>query len=258
MIGSHRGLAEYIGKGMKPLDIWAEYLGKKRVLNGKAGIQISDRENNIPAMTACIGGGYAIAVGIAYAIKIRREDRIVVISYGDGGYNQSDVHPAMIIASSLKLPVLFHAPNNGWAEYTRSEEFIPTKKLSARGAAYNMPAKSVDGQRIDLVYQAARRAVEYVRSGKGPYLMEYMTLRLAPHWQGDPGGYFDGAELREWAKRDPIMLCKEMLIEKGIITENDFRELDAEAQQITEESYNSARKLPDADESDLYTNVFAR
>ena len=70
MIGSHRGFAEYIGKGMEPLDIWAEYLGKKHILDGKAGIQVSDRENNIPGMTACIGGGFAIAAGMAYAILV--------------------------------------------------------------------------------------------------------------------------------------------------------------------------------------------
>jgi pyruvate dehydrogenase E1 component alpha subunit len=257
MIGCHRGFAEYIGKGMDPVDIWAEYLGKKKVLNGKAGIQISDRGNNIPGMTACIGGGYAIAVGMAYAIKKRGEDRVVMLSYGDGGYNQSDAHPAMLMASSWKLPLIFHVANNGWAEYTPSEEFIPTKYIAARGVAYNIPAESIDGQRVDLVYEAAKKAVEHARSGKGPYLMEYMTYRMGPHWSGDKGEYMNEDEKLAWAKRDPIKLCKEMLIKKGAITESDFEKINVEIDNIAEESLKHALNLPDPDISDLYTNVYA-
>jgi TPP-dependent pyruvate/acetoin dehydrogenase alpha subunit len=257
MIGSHRGFVEYIGKGMKPLDIFAEYLGRKHILDGKAGIQISDKENNIPGMTACIGGGYAIAVGAAHAIKKNREDRVVVISYGDGGYNQSDAHPAMVIASSLTLPVIFHVPYNHWAEYTRSEEFNPTKSVAARGVAYNIPSDSVDGQRVEVVYEAAKKAIDYVRSGKGPYIMEYLTFRRGPHWSGDNGEYMDKAENLKWNERDPIKLCKEMLIEKGVINETAFKKIESDADQIVETALNQALKLPYPDKNDMLTNVFA-
>ncbi len=257
MIGCHRGFAEYIGKGMDPIDIWAEYLGKKRVLNGKAGIQISDKENNIPGMPACIGGSYAIAVGIAYAIKKRAEDRVVVVSYGDGGYNQSDVHPAMVIASSLKLPLIFHVANNGWAEYTRSEEFIPTKNLAVRGAAYNIPAKSINGQRVDLVYTAAKKAIDYVRSGSGPYFMEYLTCRLGPHFSGDTGEYMTEEDKCGWPVKDPINIAKALLIKKGIITEQGYRKIEAEAENQAEKTLQYALALPDTDTDDLYTNVYA-
>jgi pyruvate dehydrogenase E1 component alpha subunit len=257
MICSHRGFTEYIGKGMEPVDIWAEFLGKKKVLNGKAGIQLSDKGHNIPGMTACIGGCYAIAVGIALAIKKRGEDRVVMISYGDGGYNQSDAHPAMVMASSWQLPLIFHVANNGWAEYTRSEEFIPTKYIAARGAAYDIPAESVDGQRVDLVYEAAKKAVEHARSGKGPYLMEYMTYRMGPHWSGDKGEYMDEGEKLRWAKRDPIKLCQEMLMKKGVITESDFRKISSDIDSIVEKSLKQALNLPAPDINDLYTNVYA-
>ncbi len=257
MIGCHRGFAEYIGKGMDPVDIWAEYLGKKKLLNGKAGIQLSDKEFNIPGMTACIGGSYALAVGIAYAIKEKKEDRVVVISYGDGGYNQSDVHPAMVIASSWKLPLIFHVANNGWAEYTPSKEFIPTKNLAVRGVAYNIPAKSVNGQRVDIVYNAAKQAIEHARSGKGPYFMEYMTYRLGPHFSGDPGEYITEKEKRDWPAKDPINIARKFMISQGIITAAEFKKIETEADNRAEETLQFALKLPDADASDLYANIFA-
>jgi pyruvate dehydrogenase E1 component alpha subunit len=259
MIGCHRGFAEYIGKGMEPADLWAEYLGKKKILNGKAGIQISNRENNIPGMTACIGGSFAIAVGIAHALKNKKDDRVVMLSYGDGAYNQSDVHPSMIFASSLKLPIIFHVIYNQWVQNTRSEVFNPTKSIAARGVAYNIPAISVDGQRVDLVYEAASQAVEHARSGKGPYIMEYKTYRMALHWSGDRGEYIDDAaraEKREWEARDPIKLCKEMLINQGIITKSDLPKLIAEIDNSVEESFQYALQLPNPDATDLYSNVF--
>jgi pyruvate dehydrogenase E1 component alpha subunit len=257
MIGSHRGFAEYIGKGMDPVNIWAEYLGKKHILDGKAGIQISDKEYNIPGMSACIGGSFAMAVGMAYAVKFRKEDRVVMLSYGDGGYNQSDAHPAMVIASSLKLPLIFHVPYNGWAEYTRSEEFNPTKSVAARGAAYNIPAETNDGQRVDLVYQAAAKTIEYVRAGNGPYLMEYVTYRQALHFTGDPGGYIDENERLEWEKRDPIKLCKELLIEKSVITESDFEKISVDIEKLVEKSFQKAYNLPNPNENDMFRNVYA-
>lgn len=260
MIGSHRGFVEYIGKGMKPLDIWAEYLGKKHILDGKAGIQISDRENNIPGMTACIGGGFAIAAGMAYAIKKREEDRVVVLSYGDGGYNQSDAHPSMVIASSWKLPLIFHVPYNDWAEYTPSDEFNPTKSIAARGAAYDISADSVDGQRVDIVYEAAQKAIEHARSGKGPYIMEYRTHRQNLHWSGDLGAYIDEKERearQEWGKKDPIKLCKEMLIEKKIITIKEFDEISRDIDNIVADSLEKAINLQYPTIDDMYQNVYA-
>jgi TPP-dependent pyruvate/acetoin dehydrogenase alpha subunit len=257
MLGSHRGFVEYLGKGMRPLDIFAEYLGKKHLLDGRAGIQISDKGLNIPNMTACIGGGYAIAVGMAYAIKLRGEDRIVMLSYGDGGYNQADAHPAMVTASSLKLPLLFHCPYNGWAEYTRSEEFNPTGSVAARGSAYDIASSSVDGQSVEVVYEAARKAVDYVRSGRGPFIQEYRTIRMGPHWSNDTARYMDKKENQSLAKKDPIKLCKELLIERGALTEEDFDAMKASAAQTVQETLKKAMALPYPDRNELFSNVTA-
>jgi TPP-dependent pyruvate/acetoin dehydrogenase alpha subunit len=257
MIGSHRGFVEYLGKGMRPLDIFAEYLGRKHILDGKAGIQISDKEHHIPGMTACIGGGYGIAVGIAYALKLRRQDRIVMLSYGDGGYNQGDAHPAMIMASSLRLPVLFHVPYNGWAEYTRSEEFNPTGSVAARGVAYGIQADSVDGQQVEVVYEAARKAVDYVRSGRGPYIMEYRTFRLGPHWSGDTGEYMDAGEIEHWLQRDPIKLCSELLFARGAISQQDLERMSSDIDRTVEAALDEALSLPFPDQGDMFSNVLA-
>ena len=259
MIGTHRGFVEYIGKGMRPLDLFAEYLGKKGLLDGRAGIQVSDREHGIPAMTGGIGGGYGIAVGMAHALKLRGEDSIVMLCYGDGGYNQADAHPAMVIASSLKLPVLFHVRYNGWAEYTPSSEFNPTHSVAARGVAYGIESDSVDGQRVDVVYEAARKAVDYVRSGRGPFIMEYRTYRFGPHWSSDDRYpfYVDRRKDRQARLRDPVTLCKDLLIERGALSEQSFIEMGKAIGAEVDEIVAQALSLPAADESDMFAGVFA-
>jgi TPP-dependent pyruvate/acetoin dehydrogenase alpha subunit len=259
MIGTHRGFTEYIGKGMRPLDILAEYLGSKGLLDGKAGIQVSDKEHGIPPMTGGIGGGYAVAVGMAHALKLRGEDRVVMLCYGDGGYNQSDAHPAMVIASSLKLPVLFYVRYNGWAEYTPSSEFNPTHSVAARGAAYSIEADSVDGQRVDVVYEAAQKAVEYVRSGRGPFIMEFKTYRQGPHWSSDTAynSYVDRNEAKEWRRRDPIALCRDLLIERGVMSEESFKEMSQAIGAEADEIVAQALSLPPADEGDMFSGIFA-
>jgi TPP-dependent pyruvate/acetoin dehydrogenase alpha subunit len=257
MLGSHRGMVEYLGKGMPALGILAEYLGKKRMLDGKAGIQISDREHNIPCMPACIGGSYAIAVGIAYAIKMRGEDRVVMVSYGDGGYNQADAHPAMVMASSLKLPVLFHCPYNGWAQFSRSEEFNPTGSVAVRGRAYDIAFDSVDGQNIETVYEAAEKAVQYVRSGQGPFIQEYRTFRMGPHWSGDMGSYMDKRENQERSNKDPIKIYKALLIERGWLTEEAYARMGASVLQTVRVTVGQALALPYPDRTDVWTNVTA-
>jgi TPP-dependent pyruvate/acetoin dehydrogenase alpha subunit len=208
-------------------------------------------------MTACIGGGYAMAAGMAYAMKQRGEKRVVVLSYGDGGYNQSDAHPAMVIAASWKLPLVFHVPYNGWAQYTPSDEFNPTKSVAARGAAYNIPADSVGGNDIEVVYETAQKAYEHARSGRGPYLMEYRTYRMGLHFSGDSGEYLDNSEIAKWAARDPIKLGKEMLLKKGAITESDFEKISQDIDKVVEDSCGQAMSLPYPDAKDMYAGVYA-
>lgn len=259
MFGTHRGFPEYIGKGMRPLDLLAEYMGKKGLLDGKCGIQVSEKSLNIPPMASCLGGSYGPAVGVAYAIKFRREDRIVALFYGDGAYNEYDAHAAMVIAASLKLPLLFFVRYNGWAQYTRAEEFNPTGSVAARGAAYNIEADSVDGNRVEIVHETAKKAVEYVRSGRGPFIMEYKTFRLGPHWSGDAyfKSYMDKRENEEWLKRDPIELCKQSLIEQGALTEEGFEELSTTISRTVDELLDQALELPYPNRQDMFSRLSA-
>lgn len=260
MLGTHRGFPEYLGKGMSALDLLAEYLGKKALLDGRAGIQVSHRGLNIPPMTSCLGGSFAIAVGMAYAIKFRKEDRVVALFYGDGAYNEYDSHAAMLISSSLKLPLLFVARYNGWAQYTRSEEFNPTGSVAARGVAYNIQTDIADGNRIDVVYETAQKAIERVRSSGEPFIMEYKTFRLGPHWSGDTffTSYMDKKENAEWLQRDPIILGRDLLVERGILSYETFDELSARISGEVDVLLEQALSLPYPDEQDMYCRLTAK
>ncbi|MHB1442922.1 MAG: thiamine pyrophosphate-dependent dehydrogenase E1 component subunit alpha [Candidatus Humimicrobiaceae bacterium] len=257
MFGTHRGVDEYIGKGMDSKNIWKEYFGKKSGLcKGKGTLHLADKDNNIPGMTGCLGSNFSIAVGMALAIKIKKSDNIVVVISGDGTMNQGDVHPSMVMASSWNLPIIFAVVNNKYSEFTYWKEFTPTDNIACRGTAYNIPFEIVDGQRVDKVYESTGSAVEHCRNGKGPYIIEYETYRMALHYSGDPGGYVNEEERNNWGKRDPAEICRNMLLENKIIdTEKDSEILNQIKLKI-EEDVKDAINSPDPTIEDLCKDVY--
>ncbi|UCF56291.1 MAG: pyruvate dehydrogenase (acetyl-transferring) E1 component subunit alpha, partial [Deltaproteobacteria bacterium] len=96
LFGTHRGVGEFIGKGMSPRDIWLEYLGKKTgPCKGKGTLHLADRKNNIPGLVSSLGSDFSMAVGTALAAKMRKTDQVTLYFVGEGTCNQADAHPSM-------------------------------------------------------------------------------------------------------------------------------------------------------------------
>ena len=113
-------------------------------------------------------------------------------------------HESMNLAALWKLPVAFFCENNFYAMGTalaRSESQID---LCAKADAFGVPTLKVDGMDVVAVHEAAKQAVEHVRSGDGPFFVEFQTYRYRAHSMFDPDLYRDKAEIEEWKKRGPI------------------------------------------------------
>ena len=164
---------------------------------------------------------------------MRGEPRVAVAFFGDGATNIGTFHEALNLASLWKVPAVFVLENNHWAESTPASQQIPIKDLEKRAVAFGMHSMKVDGQDVEAVYKAAKRALEYARSGKGPVFLVGETYRLVGHFVGDaqvyrPKGEQD--ELRE--TQDPITKLREKL---GL-ADDEFEAIDAEALEIAEAS----------------------
>jgi TPP-dependent pyruvate/acetoin dehydrogenase alpha subunit len=259
LFGTHRGVGEYIGKGMNAKDIWLEYMGKKTGLcKGKGTLHLCDHKVNIPGLVSSLGSDFSHAVGAALASKMQKKDQVTLYFVGEGTCNQGEAHPSMCMAALWKLPVVFAVCTNQFCELSYMCEHYPTEDVAPRAAGYGIPYDIVDGQDIETTYSATKKAVEHARSGKGPYLVEYKTFRMALHFSGDPGGYVKQEDLEKWGKRDPIDLCQAKLLDRGIVTaaadETLRQEVQAEVNQAVEEAFAA----PDPTVEDLFEDVYAQ
>ncbi len=258
LFGTHRGVGEFIGKGMRPEDIWLEYFGKKEGLcKGKGGLHLADRENNIPGLVSSLGADFSMAVGTALAAKMRKTGQVTLYFVGEGTCNQADAHPSMCMAALWKLPVVFAVCTNQFCELSYMCDHYPTEDVAPRAAGYNIPFEVVEGQDIEETFAAAQRAVEHARSGQGPYLVEYKTFRMATHFSGDPGGYVNPEELAAWAKKDPIDLCQQKILDRKIMTPEEEARFRGEIASLAEEAASGAMAAADPEMSDLFEGVFS-
>jgi len=258
LFGTHRGVGEFIGKGMSPKDIWHEYLGKKTGLcKGKGTLHLADKKNNIPGLVSSLGADFSMAVGTALASKMRKTNQVTLYSVGEGTCNQADAHPSMCMAALWKLPVFFAVATNQFCELSYMCEHYPTQDVAPRAAGYGIPYEIVEGQDVEVVYEAAQKAIEHARSGKGPYLIEYKTFRMATHFTGDPGTYVNPKDLEEWAKKDPIDLCKKKLMDRGMMTAAEDQKLRGEVQAQVDGVILGALAAPDPTAQDLFEGLYS-
>ena len=258
LFGTHRGVGEFIGKGMTPKDIWLEYLGKKSGLcKGKGSLHLCDKKLNIPGLVSSLGADFSMAVGTALAAKMRKTDQVTLYFVGEGTCNQADAHPSMCMASLWKLPVVFAVCTNQFCELSYMCDHYPTDDVAPRAAGYGIPNEVIDGQDIEVTYEAAEKAVEHARSGKGPYLVEYKTFRMATHFTGDPGQYVNPKDKEKWAERDPIDLCRKKLLEAGVITAEEEQKLRSEVQAEVDEAVREGFAAADPSADDLFEDVYS-
>lgn len=259
LFGTHRGVGEYIGKGMTPRDIWLEYMGKKAgPCKGKGTLHLCDRRLNIPGLVSSLGADFSIAVGTALASKMRNIDQITLYFVGEGTCNQGDAGPSMCMAALWKLPIVFAVCTNQFCEMAYMCEHFPTEDVAPRAAGYGIPYEIVDGQDIEVTYEATERAAEHARSGKGPYLVEFKTFRMALHFSGDPGGYVNPEDLEKWGKRDPIDLCQRKLFDRKILTQQEDQKLRDEVKAEIEGAVANAFASANPTADDLFEGVYAQ
>ena len=258
LFGTHRGVGEFIGKGMNPKDIWLEYLGKRNSpCRGKGGLHLADKKNNIPGLVPCLGSDFSMAVGTALAAAIRKTGQVTLCLAGEGTFNQGDAHPSMCMAALWKLPLVFAVCTNQFCQFSAMDEVYPTKDAAPRAAGYGIPYEIVDGQDVEVTYDASLRAAEHARSGKGPYLVEYKTFRMALHYSGDRGGYVNPEDLKKWGQRDPIELCRRTMLERHFLTADEDKKLREDVHREVAAAVDEAMAGPNPTQGDLFADVYA-
>jgi len=206
------------------------------------------------------------AVGAAYACRLRGDDSVALVYFGDGATSCSDFHAGMNFAGVWKTATVFFCKNNGYAISLPVAKQTATPTLAEKACAYGMPGVRVDGNDVLAVYQATKEAVERARgvgdattgSGQGPTFIEALTYRMGPHSSADdPTRYRDAAEPAAWQERCPIRRFRLYLERKGIWDETQNAEAVQEIEAEVNAAFRWAESLPDLDTliEDVYAQV---
>ncbi|HWD55595.1 MAG TPA: thiamine pyrophosphate-dependent enzyme [Acidimicrobiales bacterium] len=240
---THRGHGHCLAKGLEPLGMFAELMGRAEGTNrGRGGsMHIADPRRGIFGANGIVAAGLPIAVGAAAAAQIRGRDGVAVAFFGDGAAAQGAFHEALNLAAVWGLPVIFFCENNGYSEFSATKD-QHAASLEQRAGGYAMPYYPVDGNDVVVTATAMHNAVSGAREGSGPVIVEASTYRWHGHYEGDPQRYRTPEELHAWQERDPLVLHRRRLIEAGV-DEAEIEALESKVAHELDEAVERARKL---------------
>ena len=259
-ITSYRDHGHMLACGMDPKMVMAELTGRSTGYSkGKGGsMHMFSKDKGFYGGHGIVGAQVPIGAGIAFANKYRNNNNVCFTYFGEGAANQGQVYEAFNMASLWKLPVVFIIENNQYAMGTSMDRASSTNEIFARGLAFNIPGKAVNGMDVIEVAEEGGDAANYCRSGKGPFILEMKTYRYRGHSMSDPAKYRTREEVQKVREeRDPIETLRSLLIEKHRVAEKEFKAKDAEIKTIINEASDFALNSPEPDISELWTDVYS-
>ncbi len=260
VITSYRDHVHAIKCGVPPKEVMAELYAKETgCCKGLGGsMHIFGAEHRFMGGYALVGGPFPLAAGIAKGIKMKGGDEIAICFLGDAANNQGVFHESLNMAKVWDLPVLYVCENNLYGIGTRIDRSTAVIDQYKRVSGYDIPSAQEDGQDIEKVYAAAQKAIDYVRSGKGPYFLELMTYRYRGHSMSDSNAYRTKDEERMWSERDPIIMLRDRLIKDGETTLEEYKQMDSEIlEEIENEVIKFAEESPEPSMELLHKYVLA-
>lgn len=258
---THRGHGHCVAKGAEFKPMFCELLGRAEgYCRGKGGsMHIADQANGNLGANAIVGGSMGIATGAALSARRQGRDDVAVCFFGDGATAQGLMYEVMNMAALWKLPVIYACENNGYSEYTRTDE-IAAGSILARAQAFGIESFAVDGQDVLAVNDLAQRLVARARKGEGPFFIELETYRYHGHHVGDINRayYRSKDEETQWkTERDPIDILGRWLTTQGLTTQDDLNAIAATIRDEAEAAVAYALAAPFPDAAEVSRHVFA-
>jgi pyruvate dehydrogenase E1 component alpha subunit len=247
----------YLMRGAELWRLVAQVLGKSAGYNKGRSVGFNGpfHLGVVPWVAGDLGTTIGTATGAALAFKQQRSDRVCVCSFGDGTANRGDFHENINLAAIWRLPIVYVCQNNGWAISQRADSYLAAP-VAARAEAYGIPGRTVDGQNVEAVRAVVAEAVERAREGDGPTLVDALTSRRRGHWAGHALSDADRAGIVE--RPDPIEMLRSRLLERGLATEPEIREIHERAASAVAAAVERAKASTDVGDPELgLDDVFA-
>src|SRR3954453_10246347 len=256
-ITGYRDHGHMLATGMEAKGVMAELTGRQGGYSrGKGGsMHMFSKEKNFFGGHGIVGAQVPLGTGAAFANRYRGNDFVSLAYFGDGAANQGQVYESFNMAELWKLPILYVIENNQYAMGTSVNRSSAEDQLYRRGESFRIPGLQVDGMDVLAVRGAAETALEWVRGGKGPILLELKTYRYRGHSMSDPAKYRSREEVQAVRdKSDPIEHAKKELEAMGA-SEADLKAIDTEIKRIVVEAADFAEQAPEPGPAELFTDI---
>ena len=259
VITAYRDHGVAISCGISANEVMAELLGKATgTSKGKGGsMHMADTSKNFWGGHAIVGAHLPIAMGMALGDKYAQRSNVTICMFGDGATNIGFFHEAVNMSKVWNLPVLWVCENNEYGMGTAVDRASAVSSIAVKARGYDMPSERVDGMDVLKVYEASRKAIEAVRAGNGPMLLEFTTYRFRGHSMGDPERYRKQDEVRRWQENDPIGIHRKYLVENKLASSKTLDDVDAKVMDEVEQAVQFAEASPEPTLEDLYADVYA-
>ncbi len=258
VVTTYRDHGHMLSCGMDPKGIMAELTGRKDGFSrGKGGsMHMFSTDKKFYGGHGIVGASVPIGAGLAFAHKYNEDGGMNCCYYGDGAANQGQVYETYNMAALWQLPILFIIENNEYAMGTSVKRHHSSPALYTHGEPFGIPGKQVNGMDVTEVYAAAVEAAEYIRSGKGPMLLEVKTYRYRGHSMSDPAKYRSKEEVDSYKSgNDCINNLRELLISEHKVKEDELKDIDKKVKDRVNEAAEFAKESPEPDASELWTDV---
>jgi pyruvate dehydrogenase E1 component alpha subunit len=256
-ITTYRDHGHMLAAGMEAKGVMAELTGRiGGYSHGKGGsMHMFSAEAKFFGGHGIVGASGSLGTGLAFAHQYSGDKGVAVVYMGDGAANQGQTFECMNMAALWKLPVVYVIENNQYGMGTSAARHA-AGELYKRGEPFGIPGEKVDGSDVLLVQNVARQVLDYVRSGKGPYVLEMNTYRFRGHSMSDPGKYRSKEELEKAKQeRDPIEKLKAIMMTELGMKEDDFNPFEKDIKAIVNEAAEFSQQSPEPHPDELWTDV---
>jgi acetoin:2,6-dichlorophenolindophenol oxidoreductase subunit alpha len=241
----------YLMRGAEMWRLACQVLGKADGYNKGRSVPFNGplELNVVPWVAGDLGTTLGTATGAALAFQQEGGDRVCVCSFGDGTANRGDLHEALNLAASWRLPIVYVCQNNGWAISQPVKSYL-SGSVADRAIGYGIPGACVDGNDLDTVRHIVNDAVARARAGDGPSLVEARTWRWRGHWAGDDQAYRRAIAEPELVE-DPLDLYAYRLLASGVADLSRLQAIHAEVETEVRAAMDRAAAAADAGADEL-------
>lgn len=261
VFGNHRSHGHYLSLTDDVHSLFAETLGKVTGSSKGMGgsMHVISKENGFHGSVPIVSATIPISVGAGLTAKLQKQNAISVSYFGDGSTEEGTFHESLNLASFYKLPVLFVCENNLFSSHMHINERQPFDSVARFADPHKIPSETIDGNNITDVFNIAKKAIELLRHGNGPFFIEAVTYRWRGHVGPDENvdvGLRRKEDLNIWKKRDPIGRLEKSLLNSNILSEINISEMNNKIDSIISNAWEKAMNDPFPELEQLSNTVY--